>query len=88
MMPGITLYIHCDAKETMVTDLSDATLPPVRLPKSLLDLAKAEARRRDETLSQVIRRGLRAYVGSAPKQHDLEDAIAATRPPARGRAKR
>ena len=71
-----------------MTDLADATLPPVRLPKSLLDLARAEARRRDETLSQVIRRGLRAYVVSAPKQGDLEDAIAATRVPARGRAKR
>ena len=70
-----------------MTDLSDATLPPVRLPKSLLDLARAEARRRDETLSQVVRRGLRAYVGSAPKQGDLEDAIAVTRAPARARAK-
>ncbi len=59
----------------MPTD-NDATLPPVRLPAALLNQAKAQAARRDETLSQVIRRALRAYVGSAPVQTDLEDAIA------------
>ena len=53
----------------------DGTLPPVRLPRALLDQARAEAKRRDETLSQVIRRALRAYVGAAPRQTDLEDAI-------------
>ena len=58
----------------MDSDL-EGVLPPVRLPRALLDQAKSEARRRDETLSQVVRRALRAYVGSAPRQMDLEDAI-------------
>ena len=57
---------------------NDATLPPVRLPRRLLEMARARARRNDETLSQVIRRALRNYVAGAPKQTDLEDAIAAT----------
>lgn len=61
-------------------DENDATLPPTRLPRALLDAAKAQARRRDETLSQVVRRALRAYVASTPPQGDLEDAIAATSP--------
>lgn len=68
----------------MDTD-NDGVLPPVRLPRALLDQARAEARRRDETLSQVVRRALRAYVGSTPRQMDLEDAIAAAKQP---RAKR
>ena len=59
-------------------DENDATLPPTRLPRVLLDAAKAQARRRDETLSQVVRRALRTYVASAPSQADLEDAIAAS----------
>lgn len=46
----------------------DAVLPPVRLPRALLVAAKAEAARRDETLSQVVRRALRAYVAeTSPK---------------------
>ncbi len=67
-------------------DENDATLPPTRLPRALLDAAKAQARRRDETLSQVVRRALRAYVASAPPQADLEDAIAAASPKRQRRA--
>lgn len=64
-------------------DENNAVLPPVRLPAALLAKAKATASRRDETLSQVIRRAIRAYVGSTPAvaQTDLEDAIADTRRP-------
>lgn len=62
-------------------DENDANLPPVRLPRALLDAAKAQARRRDETMSQVVRRALRAYVASGPVQTDLEDAIAAAKQP-------
>ena len=61
-------------------DENDATLPPTRLPRALLNAAKAQARRRDETLSQVVRRALRAYVASAPAQADLVDAISAASP--------
>jgi hypothetical protein len=44
---------------------NDAVLPPVRLPASLLRHAKALATARDETLAQVGRRALRAYVAGA-----------------------
>jgi hypothetical protein len=44
---------------------NDAVLPPVRLPASLLRHAKALATARDETLAQVVRRALRAYVAGA-----------------------
>jgi hypothetical protein len=47
---------------------NDGVLPPIRLPSSLLQAARAEAARRDETLSQVVRRALRAYVEAAPRQ--------------------
>jgi predicted transcriptional regulator len=53
----------------------DAVLPPIRLPKNLLIAARQMAHSRDETLSQVVRRALRAYVARAPKQVDIEDLI-------------
>lgn len=62
----------------------NGVLPPVRLPRTLLVQAKAEAKRRDETLSQVVRRALRVYVGLAPRQTDLEDVISIAKA---GRAK-
>jgi hypothetical protein len=52
----------------------DATLA-VRLPAELLRHARSVAESRDETLSQVVRRALRGYVASGPRQLDLEDAI-------------
>ncbi len=69
----------------LMSDENDAALTPVRLPRALLQAAKAEATRRDETLSQVVRRSLRAYVASSPRQGDIETAIAAAtkRPRAR-----
>lgn len=60
-------------------DENDACLPPVRLPRSLLDAARAQAKRRDETISQVVRRALRTYAALAPVQTDLEDAIRGTK---------
>jgi hypothetical protein len=57
---------------------NDAVLPPVRLPASLLRHAKALAMARDETLAQVVRRALRAYVagaGAQPQQPNLETAL-------------
>jgi beta-glucosidase-like glycosyl hydrolase len=74
------LCIYVAMQEAAMPDENDATLPPTRLPRALLDAAKAQARRRDETLSQVVRRALRAYVASAPAQADLEDAITAASP--------
>jgi hypothetical protein len=35
---------------------------------------------RDETVSQVVRRALKAYVGQAPRQMDLEDAVRFSKP--------
>jgi hypothetical protein len=59
---------------------NDATAV-VRLPASLLRHAKVVAAARDETLSQVVRRALRTYVGGGEpaKQLDIEDAMAAER---------
>jgi hypothetical protein len=55
---------------------NDAVLPPVRLPASLLCHAKALATARDETLAQVVRRALRAYVAGAGAQPpNLETAL-------------
>lgn len=52
----------------------------VRLPADLHRHAKAVAAGKDETLSQVVRRALRAYVAAGPAQTDLEQAIASSRP--------
>jgi predicted transcriptional regulator len=51
-------------------DQGDASLA-VRLPADLLRHARSVAESRDETLSQVVRRTLRAYVASGPRQLDL-----------------
>ncbi len=45
----------------------------VRVPVPLARHARATAARNDETLSQVIRRALREYVGRSPEQLDLDD---------------
>jgi hypothetical protein len=58
---------------------NDAVLPPVRLDRALLDAARALAASRDETLSQVVRRQLRAYVASAPTLADVEAVVSAER---------
>lgn len=58
-------------------DENDAVLPPIRLSRNLLVAARNEASRRDETLSQVVRRALRAYISQAPIQMDLIDTLAA-----------
>jgi hypothetical protein len=63
----------------------DETAVRARVPVSLARDAMRVAAKRDETLSQVIRRALRACVASAPAQTDLEDAIAAGRATPRGR---
>lgn len=45
----------------------------VRVPADLARHAKVVADQNDETLSQVLRRALRTYVGRLPDQLDLED---------------
>jgi hypothetical protein len=55
---------------------NDAVLPPVRVPADLLRHARAVAAARDETLSQVVRRALRAYVAAGAPQLALEAAVA------------
>lgn len=50
----------------------------VRLPADLHRHAKSVASSRDETVSQVVRRALRAYVSSGPAQTDIEDAARST----------
>jgi len=52
--------------------LNSTVLPPIRIPRALLAAVKAKARRRDEFISQVVRRALTAYVEDAP-QADLFD---------------
>ncbi len=62
----------------MIDDGKDTSIT-TRLPAELLRHAQSVAASRDETLSQVVRRALRAYVKAGPAQLDLEDAIGATR---------
>jgi metal-responsive CopG/Arc/MetJ family transcriptional regulator len=63
----------------MTDDNEGGATLSVRLPADLLRHAKAVARGRDETMSQVIRRLLRSYVQSGPKQLDLEEVVAVSR---------
>lgn len=59
--------------------MEDETSVRVRVPKQLVGEAQRVAGKRDETLSQVIRRALRNYVASEPRQTDIEDAIRLTK---------
>lgn len=59
----------------------------VRLPADLLKLAQGLARSRDENLSQVVRRALRGYVDSAPRQADLVEAVRASQAAPKAKAK-
>lgn len=45
----------------------------VRVPAALARHARATASHKDETLSQVVRRALRDYVGRSPEQLDFDD---------------
>lgn len=54
--------------------MADDVVVTVRVPRSLIQRARQMARSRDETMSQVIRRGLRGYVGRASSMEKNEDA--------------
>ena len=54
--------------------MADDVVVTVRVPKNLAQRARQVADSRDETMSQVIRRSLRGYVGRAPKPIENEDA--------------
>ncbi|WP_293985265.1 hypothetical protein [Sphingobium sp.] len=54
--------------------MADDMVVTVRVPKKLVQRARQVADSRDETMSQVIRRGLRGYVGRASKSIENEDA--------------
>jgi predicted transcriptional regulator len=54
--------------------MADDVVVTVRVPKTLVQRARQVADSRDETMSQVIRRSLRGYVGRAPKSIENEDA--------------
>lgn len=54
------------------------TLPPIRIPCDLLAAVRLKVHREDETISQVVRRALRAYVAGA-SQGDLFDPKPNTR---------
>lgn len=54
--------------------MADDIVVTVRVPKTLLQRARKVADSRDETMSQVIRRSLRGYVGHASKSIKNEDA--------------
>lgn len=57
----------------------DEATMSVRVPNALLKMARSVAASRDETLSQVVRRALKAYVDRAPRQLDLVDAVDASK---------
>ena len=57
--------------------MPDEVMLTVRVPEDLLRHARSIAEGRDETVSQVVRRALRAYVRAGPAQLDLEAAVAA-----------
>jgi hypothetical protein len=65
----------------------DEMVLTVRVPADLMHNARVVAAQRDETLSQVVRRALRAYAGLGPPQLDLEDAIRGQRQSAKSRPK-
>ncbi len=71
----------------MATGDDEEPVLSVRVSADLLRNARAVAAQRDETLSQVVRRALRAYAGLGPPQLDLEDAIRGQRQSARSRPK-
>lgn len=50
------------------------TLSPIRIPELVLAAARRKAKARDETISAVVRRALRAYA-ETPVQTSLEEAI-------------
>lgn len=54
--------------------MADDIVVTVRVPKILVQHARKLADSRDETMSQVIRRSLRGYVGHAAKSIENEDA--------------
>ncbi len=47
--------------------MADDVVVTVRVPKTLIQRVRQVADSRDETMSQVIRRSLRGYVGRGPK---------------------
>lgn len=53
--------------------MADDSVVTVRVPKTLLQRARKVADSRDETMSQVIRRSLRGYVGRAKETAENED---------------
>ncbi len=71
----------------MATVEGEEVVLTVRVPADLMRNARAVATRRDETLSQVVRRALRVYAGAGPPQLDIEDAIRGQRQPAKTRPK-
>ncbi len=71
----------------MATGDDEEPVLSVRVPADLMRNARAVAAQRDETLSQVVRRALRAYAGAGPPQLDIEDAIRGQRQSARSRPK-
>lgn len=54
--------------------MADDVVVTVRVPKALAQRVQQMAVSRDETISQVIRRGLRGYVSRLPKTNENEDA--------------
>lgn len=53
----------------------DDVVVTVRVPRPLARRVQQLASSRDETVSQVIRRGLRGYVSEQSKNEEREDAV-------------
>lgn len=54
--------------------MADDVVVTARVPRTLAERARQLADSRDKTVSQVIRRSLRGYVGRAPKANKNEGA--------------
>jgi predicted transcriptional regulator len=58
----------------MEPEMADDVMITVRVPRNLVQRARQKAQSRDETVSQVIRRSLRGYVGRTSNVGKNEDA--------------
>ena len=67
----ITVYVRCPTEGHVL--VQQEVVITVRVPAELARQARAVADHNDETLSQVLRRALRTYVGRTPDQLDCED---------------
>lgn len=81
MIGNVPIYLalcntgsYTNIQGTVEDRMTDDVVVTVRVPKALAQRVQQMAVSRDETVSQVIRRGLRGYVSRASKINENEDA--------------